>query len=139
MKAVRISVFIFILFIVNNIFAQDKDVYGPNNGIIKTSGSFHIEVVPDEIIDTYKVFLLDLNNKNPTVKDSSVELQLKESNKMINFYCSPMGVVHFHCASKKITVETQKNSRLVIKAKRLGVKGQKIIYKLPLKLKDKNE
>jgi hypothetical protein len=102
MKRVRIHVFIFILFIANNVFA----VYGPNNGLIKTSGSFHIEVVPDEIIDTYKVFLLDLNNKNPTVKDSSVELQLKESNKMTPFYCSPMGVVHFHCASKKTTVET---------------------------------
>ena len=140
MKRIRNHFFIFIFLIVTNVFGQDKEVYGPNNGLLKSAGSFHIEIVPDELNDTYKVFLLDLYNKNSMVQNSSVELQFKESNKMTRFYCSPMGVVHFHCASKKITIKSrQKKGQFIINAERLGIEGQKVIYELPLKLKDNKE
>lgn len=57
-------------------FAHGEDKPGPFGGGIRMPGAFHSEAVlfyPNEV----KIYLLDMNWKNPTVSDSKVEASFK--------------------------------------------------------------
>lgn len=119
------------IFLTTPVLAHNEDKYGPNKGFIRMPGTFHTELVP-QMDGTFVVFLLDLQNSNPTIKESSIELKIKDSKNVVTFKCKPMED-HFYCSNdKKIKIEP--DSKIVLKAKRLGVKGQEIDYKLPLSL-----
>jgi hypothetical protein len=121
------------LLISTNAFAHGEDKYGPNKGYIRMPGSFHSELVPQSD-GAFLVFLLDLQNKNPTLKDSSVELKLKDSKNTIVFKCTPMED-HFMCSNDK-KVDINASGQLILKSKRLGIQARDAIYDLPLKLKN---
>lgn len=113
-------------------FAHGEDKYGPNKGFIKMPGAFHTEVVPAKD-GSYLVYLVDFYNKNPTVKDSSVEFQIKNNEKVTTFDCKIVKNSHYKCTTnEKIADEGQ----IILTAKRLGAQGKPAIYDLPLKLKD---
>lgn len=116
-------------------FAHGEDKYGPNNGFVRMPGAFHTEVVPEKS-GSYLVYLLDVSNKNPTVKNSSVEFKIKEDNKITKFNCSVVSQTHYKCTTnKKLTGEGQ----IILTAKRLGSKGKPTIYDMPLKLTAEKE
>lgn len=118
------------LFFALNAFAHGEDKPGPSGGFIRMPGAFHTELVPDSKGQSFQVYLLDINFKNPTVKDSSVEMQLEQKdNKIINFNCSTMGDNHFFCKPKKKYLSTE--GKLILKVKREKATGQ-AEYKLPL-------
>ncbi len=53
-----------------NVFAHGEDKPGPHGGFIRMPGAFHTEVVKEK--EGYRVYLLDINWKNPSVLDSAV-------------------------------------------------------------------
>ncbi|MBC7539333.1 MAG: hypothetical protein H7281_10970 [Bacteriovorax sp.] len=112
-----------------NAFAHGEDKYGPNKGYIRMPGSFHTELVLQKD-GSYFIYLLDLQNKNPAVKDSSVEMKIISSD-IKNLTCMPMSDF-FHCQGEKLNLDKGKIS---LKAKRLGVEAREAIYELPLSLK----
>lgn len=119
------------LLVSTNVFAHGEGSYGPNKGYIRMPGSFHTELVP-QTDGSFLVFLLDLQNKNPMIKDSSVDLEIKSSKESVQFMCMTMGT-HFHCTSDK-KVKILPDSKVILKTKRLGIKAREAIYELPLKL-----
>jgi hypothetical protein len=114
-------------------YSHGEDKLGPNNGYIKMPAGFHTEVVPNKD-GTFKVFLLDMSFKNPTVKESSVIARIENKKDKVNVKCEPMRD-HFHCFPKNVDL---KNGSLIILAQRSLAKGNEAIYKLPLALTKTN-
>lgn len=112
-------------------FGHGEDKPGPNGGFIRMPGVFHTEVVPDKKDDSFHLFLLDLEFKNPTVKNSSVEALLEQQrNKKVKFSCEVMGGSHYHCKPDK--AYSKDSGKLTLKVKRDGAQGS-AEYQLPLK------
>jgi hypothetical protein len=112
-----------------NVFAHGEDKYGPHNGFIHMTGSFHVELVPQKDGSFY-IYLMDLQNKNPKVLDSSVEVQVKSELNTIKLNCMNMDDF-FHCANPH---SLKKISQLIVKPNRLGINGRDVIYQWPLEL-----
>lgn len=117
-----------IVFLTTMAFAHGEDKPGPNGGFIQMPGSFHTEVVPEKD-GSFKVYLLNLQNQDPTVKNSSVAATIVSGKKKQKLNCVVMGE-HFHCKTKSGV----KSGTLVILANREGAVGIEAKYKLPLKL-----
>lgn len=109
-------------------FAHGEDKPGPNGGFIQMPGSFHTEVVPEKD-GSFKVYLLNLQNQEPKIKNSSVTATIVNGKKKQKLDCMAMGE-HFHCKTKS----GLKSGTLVILANREGAVGIEAKYKLPLKL-----
>lgn len=131
MKTLTLLLFL----ICSSAYAHNEDKYGPHGGYIKMPSTFHTELVP-EGNGNFMVYLVDLQNKNATVKNSSVELSIKSPTTEVAFKCIKMED-HFYCLNEK-KIEATKGSKLQIIAKRLGVQAKKIDYDIPLKLEVKN-
>lgn len=113
--------------------SHGEDRPGPNGGFIKMPGAFHTEVVL-EGKNALKVFLLDMEWKNPSVMNSSVEVSAKSKNKKsaIKANCTPKDTFLL-CQFPKNTDLTKKGS-LTVKAQREGAVGNSVDYDLPLQL-----
>ena len=118
------------LFISTSIFAHGEDKYGPNKGFVRMPGAFHTEVVLTAK-NTVKVYLLDINWKNPSVTKSSVSLTHKSKSEE-SADCT-VESNYFICEFPK-TVNLYKKGELKLTALREDQKGNQAIYKLPLKL-----
>lgn len=114
------------------VFAHGEDKPGPHQGFIKMPGAYHTEVVAagDRGL---KVYLLDMEWKNPQVANSSVNATFK-SGKAISIPAKcETGKDHFICYfSKGVTLKGP--GQIVIESTRDGQKGNAAIYDLPLTL-----
>ena len=113
-------------------FSHGGDKLGPHGGYVEMPGLLHTEVVPDKD-SSFHIYLLDIEFKNPTVKNSDVQawLSFAASKDKLKLKCETMEGTHFHCIPpKKITNATG----LIIKAKREQAQSNEVTYKLPLKL-----
>jgi hypothetical protein len=99
---------------------------GPNGGVIQMPGSFHTELLTTE--HGVKIFLLDMNFKNPTVKNSEVKVDWNRLKTSVALDCKKESD-HFVCPSKEPLITGQ----LQVKAMRDKIKGGLAIYPLPLK------
>ena len=115
--------------------AHGEDKPGPNGGFIRMPGAFHTEVVPLGP-NRLKVFLLDLDWKNPSVSNSGLSLTLK-SKISAQAKCE-VQENYYLCAFPK-GVDLTKKGEFSIEAKREGQKGNKVSYELPLKLQLTND
>jgi len=112
-----------------NVFAHGEDTPGPHNGYVKMLGTFHVEAAADTD-GSFHVFLLDVNFKNPTIKNSSIEMNFVHGGTKNPFTCKVMGGNHFHCKPQgKYNLQ---RGKLFVKAKREGAVGEGS-YDLPLK------
>ena len=111
-------------------FAHGEDKAGPNGGFIRMPGAFHTEIVQSGK-DKAKVYLLDMNWQNPSVKDSKVEVKL--GTKAVFIKCQAQEESYFLCSFPKGT-DLSKKEKLQIKAQREGQMGNEVTYELPLKL-----
>lgn len=112
-------------------FGHGEDKPGPNGGFIRMPGVFHTEIVFDKKDDSFHLFLLDIEFKNPTVKNSSVDAMLEQKrNKKVKFSCEVMGGNHYHCKPDK--GYSKDSGKLTLKVKRDGAEGT-AEYILPLK------
>ena len=117
------------LLFLSNAFAHGENKYGPHMGYIRMPGTFHTELVHQKD-GSFFVYLLDLQNKNPTTNDSAVELVLNSAGKKGKYDCMIMGEF-FHCSNKNLSAE---NGQIIVKAKRLGIQAKEAVYNLPLRL-----
>jgi len=116
-------------------FAHGEDKPGPNGGFIRMPGAFHTELVP-EGPSNFKVYLLDLNWKNPSVNDSSVKI--RHGAKGESAKCEKGNGLFYSCTFSK-KVDLGKQGVLVVQSRREKQNGVKVEYELPLKLYPVNE
>ena len=124
------SYFLFsvILIATTRLFAHGEDRLGPHGGYIRMPGAFHTEVVP--VKTGFRLYLLDINWKNPTTIKSSVEVFLSVDQNQSKMACR-REKSSFFCPSRENSM-----GELIIEAIRDGQKGIRVSYTLPLKLKD---
>ncbi len=110
-------------------FGHGEDKPGPSGGYIRMPGAFHTEVVKTGK-SSAKIYLLDINWKDPMTKNSSIEVEVVKAGKGL---CKPQGDQFFLCNFPK-HVDLGKNGELKIVAERNGIKGNSVVYELPLRL-----
>lgn len=125
MKTLAAFIFTTITALSTIAIAHGEEQAGPHGGYIRMPGAFHTEVVKEK--NGYRVYLLDINWKNPSVLDSSVIASIRVGNKKTKLTCSKQTDSYFCQSSLAQTGE------LDIKAKREGQVGAVSAYKLPLK------
>lgn len=122
--------FILISILSTSAFSHGEDKLGPHKGYIRMPGAFHTEVVPvgkNEI----KVFLLDIEWKNPSVARSEVKASII-SEKTTEAICVTKET-YFLCSFPK-QINLKKKAELQVLANREGQIGAVAKYNLPLKL-----
>jgi hypothetical protein len=129
------TILIFTIFASINAYSHGEDKYGPYNGYIRMPGAYHTEVVP-EGPDKFKVYLLDMKWKNPTLKQSLVKAMLIEEKNKVAVHCEAKDN-HYLCVLPKGRNLNQ--GVLELESQRENQKGNVAIYKLPLKLEKSAE
>jgi hypothetical protein len=119
-----------IVFMTRIALSHGEDKKGPHGGFIRMPGAFHTELVQVGK-NKMKVYLLDIEWKNPTVLRSSVHLVYKNKTET-QANCVAQGT-YYMCDFPQ-TINLNKKGELNITAMREEQKGQLAIYKLPLKL-----
>lgn len=110
-------------------FGHGEDKLGPHSGFVRMPGAFHTEVV--KITNKkFKIYLLDIEWKNPSLKDSSVEATLATKSGEEQAVCETKDN-YYECSLKNGSL---KKGVLNIQAKRENATGGIATYKLPLKL-----
>lgn len=119
--------------------AHGENKLGPNGGFIRMPGAFHTEVVPLGP-SQLKVFLLDINWENPSVANSSLNVNVSlnvKSKKTTPAKCE-VQENYYLCEFTK-NVDLTKKGALSVEAQRENQKGNKVTYQLPLKLQASDE
>jgi hypothetical protein len=115
----------------SQIWAHGEDKPGPNGGFISMPGAFHVELVPVNARQL-KAYLLDIDWKNPTLKESSIEL----SQGALAAKCKAK-TDHFVC-DFPAAVDLTKPGELTVNSTREKQKGNTVKYSLPLKTEMKH-
>ena len=112
-------------------FAHGEDKPGPHGGEIRMPGAF-----PTEIIlvaqNKIRIYLLDMNWKNPTVKNSNMEVTFHGRHRS-EADCRKEKEA-FLCSFEE-DVNLKHKGKLEVKAVRDNLKGNVAEYKTPLKFK----
>jgi hypothetical protein len=138
MKAISRLLTILALLCSSYAFSHGEDKAGPHHGFVRMPGAFHTEVVPSPSPQELQIYLLDISWKNPTVKNSSVEILFKNS--MAGFMsCPPREGQDFFFCRVPADVDLKKPGQFIIKAKRNGQVGNDAVYDLPLALKKSHQ
>lgn len=109
-------------------FAHGGDKPGPHGGYVEMPGAFHTEVVPEKN-GAYRVYLSDIEFKNPVVANSEVKLWLKTASKKFEFDCKAEAT-SFLCSTEE---KVSSPKELSVVAKREGAQGNEARYPLPFK------
>lgn len=110
-------------------YAHGEDKPGPHGGFIRMPGAFHTEVIQVGA-DKAKIYLLDINWREPSVKNAKLEVRVGAKGLAT---CAAQEGSYFLCSFPKGT-NLSKKGELKIKAQREGQMGNEISYELPLKL-----
>jgi hypothetical protein len=110
--------------------SHGEDKLGPNGGYIRMPGAFHTEVVMDGS-NKMRVYLLDMNWKNSSVKDSALEVTVMQSNQTNKGICV---IVDNYYSCELPEGFNLKPGTMKVKAQRKKLKGT-AVYELPLQLK----
>ena len=125
-----IIVLIIILFNPLFLFAHGEDKAGPNGGFIRMPGAYHTELIPDGK-NKLKVYLLDLQWKNPSLMKSKVSISYSGKSKE-TATCKPEQ--NFYLCSFPESVDLTAKGNLKVSSQREGQEGMEVSYPLPLKL-----
>ena len=71
----NLFVVLMMMIVSNVVFSHGENKLGPHNGYVRMPGAFHTEVVPAGK-DQIKVYLLDIDWKNPSVVKSEVKASI---------------------------------------------------------------
>lgn len=124
----KLIVLIVALFVTNTGFAHGEDKAGPNGGFVRMPGAFHTEILPVGK-NKIKVYLLDIDWKNPSTTKSKVEMTY---NGKVKATCETKE--KFYLCSFPKTVNLTKKGEIKILAEREEKIGAEVSYELPLKL-----
>ncbi len=111
------------------VFAHGEDRFGPHGGFIRMPGGFHTEIKLNE--KELLVYLLDINWKDPVTQKSSVEVEYIWKAQSPKLQCITKEK-YFSCSLP--TNFNTEIGKLIVVADRMGMKGAKAEYDLPLKL-----
>jgi hypothetical protein len=135
-KQVMLSILLLTVFRSTDLLAHGEDKPGPNGGFIQMPGGFHTEVVPAGK-NNIKVYLLDLDWKNPITKDSSVVAILKKGKQTERANCKSE-TNYFSCFFSA-QADLKAKASLEIFATRDKQAANVAVYELPLKLNAKSQ
>lgn len=109
-------------------YGHGEDTTGPHGGVIRMPGAFHTEAI---IVNksTVAIYLLDINIKNPTTKESTVSATIMHDKKLHPLTCTPKED-KFECDVPENT--NLLSGELVVMAKRGEIQGVEARYPLPL-------
>ncbi len=110
-------------------FAHGEEKPGPHGGHIRMPGAFHTELVVDKF-SQFKIYLLDMEWKNPLVKNSSVQMKINDDKNLIQ--CEKFNN-YFQCQPTQI-FDLNKPNIISIIANRDGAIGSSAIYEFPLQV-----
>ncbi len=130
MKALIVISMLSLFMSSSSVFAHGEDKPGPHSGFIRMPGGFHTEVIPLSQ-NQLKVYLLDIQWKNPSIANSNLSMTLK-AKKKAQAKCS-VEADHYICDFPK-SVDLKKKGELFVEAQRENQKGNVVSYDLPLKL-----
>ena len=128
-KLIKIIAAVVVVFC-NTVWAHGTDALGPHQGYVQMPGAFHTEVVPSDE-KSISVYLLDMEFKNATNTNSSIEAKIVSGRKTQLLTCLSASHASFRCQAKESLF---KHGKLVLKANREGAQGNEISYDLPLAL-----
>ena len=111
-------------------WSHGEDRPGPNNGFIRMPGAYHTELVPVGK-NQVKVFLLDIELKNPTVQASALRLTFKGKSEA-ELGCAVISNRHYLCSFPNKMDPTQ-SGKIIVKSQREGKVGMDVTYDWPLK------
>ena len=111
------------------IFAHGEDKYGPHGGYVRMPGGFHTELKLEQ--NELLVYLLDINFKSPTIKNSSIKVDYVVGSQRQALECIAKKT-NFACALPSNFKKNQ--GKVVVLSMREGVKGGNAEYSLPLTL-----
>lgn len=115
----------------NQAWGHGEDKPGPNGGFIRMPGAFHTEIIPIEA-NQLKVFLLDINWKNPSVANSSLSVSYRNK-KTSKAKCIAQN--EYYLCEFSTSVNLNQKGQLLIEAQRENQKGNEVSYDLPLQYK----
>lgn len=110
------------------VLAHGMNKLGPNGGYIRMPGAFHTELVDKG--NKMRVYLLDIQFKNPVTADSSVSIKYKGSKE--SEYACIKSQNYFEC--KKPDSGLKNVKEVILNATRNKSKGGEAVYTVPLKL-----
>lgn len=109
-------------------FGHGEDQPGPHGGHIRMPGAFHTELLVEKN-NLFRVYLLDINWKNPTTKNSYVQFRINSDKNLIQ--CKVIKN-YFQCQPTQ-TINLAESNTITINAKRNEIVGSEAIYEFPLK------
>jgi hypothetical protein len=124
-----VLLFFMISFTFTYAFSHGEDKPGPHGGFIKMPGAFHTEIVV-AAKNSVKIYLLDINWKNPSVAKSKLETRWNDGELA---KCSIEKKKYYLCAFASPADLTQPG-KMTVKAERAGQSGALVTYDFPLKL-----
>ena len=100
---------------------------GPHGGYLAMAGLYYSELIPDSD-GSFHIYLLDVDLKNPMVKDSEVQAWFISEKSSIELKGAASGADHFDCVPQS---QVLRSKTLLVKTKRGQAEGHETIYKLP--------
>lgn len=128
MKVINASVLSLGLLLGQFAFSHGENKPGPHKGYIRMPGAFHTEVVPVGN-SKFKIYLLDIEWKNPSVQNSKLEVKHLGQDRAVEVQCDQKSD-HFSCALPKGL--SLKKGKLLVMAVRENSPGTEMAYDLPL-------
>lgn len=128
----KLALSLIVVLVTLQVWSHGEDKPGPHGGFISMPGAFHVELVPVNSRQI-KAYLLDINWKNPTLKNSSIQLSMGS----ISSKCAAKAD-HFVC-NFPASIDLNKTGELKVDSTRENKKGSIVTYSLPLKLKAVHE
>jgi hypothetical protein len=116
------------------VWGHGENQPGPHGGVIRMPGAYHTEALLGGK-NQLKVYLLDMQFKNPSTLNSSLSV-VYEGKKKLKMTCTPQEDLFFLCALPK-NIDMTKKGKLTLNSQREGQRGIAVSYDLPLKLETK--
>ncbi len=113
----------------NSLFAHGMDEPGPHQGRVQMPSTYHTEILIENSQDV-KVYLLDIEFKNPVTEKSEVLAVFESGRTKVDMPCMAEND-YFICRTRQTL--NFKRGKLRIKSHREDAKGSDVIYDLPLK------
>lgn len=110
------------------VFAHGENTPGPHGGSIRMPGLLHTEVLQSDI-QHLRVYLLDIEFKNPVTTNSTLKVSIKGAKESKELKCSP-DKEYFLCEVSDPEILNQ--GELIVEANREGQAGAPVSYKLPV-------
>lgn len=117
------------IFSTHKLFAHGMDEPGPHQGQVQMPGTYHTEILIENKQDV-KVYLLDIDFKNPVTEKSEVLAVFESGRTKVDMPCMAEND-YFICRTRQTL--NFKRGTIRIKSHREEAKGADAIYDLPLK------